>query len=74
MVTEHWKNCHRTWLDSRAYKRPPNEGGTNSKNQRRKPDREREREIEHKGMEVRIRRKGFLGFLERGEEGVEGGT
>jgi hypothetical protein len=25
-------------------------------------------------MEVRIRRKGFLGFLERGEEGVEGGT
>jgi len=26
-----------------------------------------EREIEHKGMEVRIRGKGFLGFSERGE-------
>lgn len=59
-----------TLLDSLTYKRPPNEGGTNSKNQRRKPDRERAREIEHKGMEVRIRRKGFLGFLERGEEGM----
>jgi hypothetical protein len=66
VVTEHWKNCHRTLLDSFAYKRPPNEGGSNSKIQRRKPDRERSN---ISGWKLEYEERVFWGFWKGGGGG-----
>ncbi len=70
MVTEHWKNCYGTLLDSLSYKRPPNEGGTNSKIQRRKPNRERSN---ISGWKLEYGERVF-GVFWKGEKGGLGGV